>query len=550
MVCAGFLFDIIVAWPVFIEITEIIIMIPALLGLGLVLGSLVATQAVLVGVINQEEEQPFKLDHAIILLSSAMLTASIASVGLGAVMAVVVIASRKLNINPDNMAIPIAEALGDITSLGLMAVLASCLHVDVSEGRFTAYVIIGCYAVVAPVSGYIAWRNCHTRPVMMGGWVPILAAMTISFVAGVILEPAVLQFVIIKRFQTVFNGVGGQLASIQASRISTALHSAEIHENRKCGAQDDRESMGDAKTGNGSATSFQSDSASPSTPRTDLKKKISGSTSSPPSYTSPQPSDGGTAPSITSPPPSYTSPLPSYTSPPPAYTSPLPTYSSVKESKPDNCPIPSDNVSTSSPPAYLPSGDTGSPSRISPFKTNINTSTPIRRSSPAIFPNEISHMTSDGDSHPSPNQLFCCGSSSDSSTGRLLLLLVLPGQCLFLYLFVLLKNDQNPSSLFVALFLLASLLQVSILIQISQMMVHWFWSKGWDPDSSAIPYLTALGDLLGVSLLTATCFLLQWLGDDYVIGEDASNDNITTTTHVGDYTDFATTHSINYDFNT
>ena len=32
-------------------------------------------------------------------------------------------------------------------------------------------------------------------------------------------------------------------------------------------------------------------------------------------------------------------------------------------------------------------------------------------------------------------------------------------------------------------------------------MVHSMWGRGVDPDSSAIPYLTALGDLLGGAAL-------------------------------------------------
>lgn len=44
--------------------------------------------------------------------------------------------------------------------------------------------------------------------------------------------------------------------------------------------------------------------------------------------------------------------------------------------------------------------------------------------------------------------------------------------------------------------------QVIILLHIAWWLVHRIWSAGDDPDSVAIPYLTAFGDLIGVGLLT------------------------------------------------
>lgn len=41
-------------------------------------------------------------------------------------------------------------------------------------------------------------------------------------------------------------------------------------------------------------------------------------------------------------------------------------------------------------------------------------------------------------------------------------------------------------------------------------MVHKMWSVGVDPDNSAIPYLTALGDLFGTALL-AVAFQILYL---------------------------------------
>ena len=51
-------------------------------------------------------------------------------------------------------------------------------------------------------------------------------------------------------------------------------------------------------------------------------------------------------------------------------------------------------------------------------------------------------------------------------------------------------------------------------------MVHIVWKIGIDPDNIAIPFLTALGDLLGTGLLTLGFKVMWLLGDrDEDVGE-------------------------------
>lgn len=47
-------------------------------------------------------------------------------------------------------------------------------------------------------------------------------------------------------------------------------------------------------------------------------------------------------------------------------------------------------------------------------------------------------------------------------------------------------------------------------------MIHWMWSRKIDPDNSAIPYLTSLGDLLGISLLAVAFQFLYLVGDHHL----------------------------------
>jgi hypothetical protein len=46
----------------------------------------------------------------------------------GLVTAAVIVLSKKLHVNPDNIATPIAGSLGDITSLALLSVIADFFH--------------------------------------------------------------------------------------------------------------------------------------------------------------------------------------------------------------------------------------------------------------------------------------------------------------------------------------------------------------------------------------------------------------------------------------
>ena len=54
-------------------------------------------------------------------------------------------------------------------------------------------------------------------------------------------------------------------------------------------------------------------------------------------------------------------------------------------------------------------------------------------------------------------------------------------------------------------------IQVVLLLYIANWLVHLLWRRGSDPDNSAIPYLTAAGDLLGTVLLALAFFVLTLL---------------------------------------
>ncbi|CAN7982389.1 unnamed protein product, partial [Ixodes pacificus] len=162
---AGLVLDVVQRWPAFVHISELFILVPALLGLKgnleMTLAARLSTQAnlgnmdtgaeqlamttgnmaliqcqatvvaflaslfaVLMGYVT---ESRFDTGNAVLLCASSMVTASVASLLLGSLMVGVVIFSRKCHLNPDNIATPIAASLGDLTTLALLAGVSSLL---------------------------------------------------------------------------------------------------------------------------------------------------------------------------------------------------------------------------------------------------------------------------------------------------------------------------------------------------------------------------------------------------------------------------------------
>nr|XP_021494967.1 solute carrier family 41 member 3 isoform X2 [Meriones unguiculatus] len=125
-------------------------------------------------------------------------------------------------------------------------------------------------------------------------------------------------------------------------------------------------------------------------------------------------------------------------------------------------------------------------------------------STPGVLPVQMKRFW------PNPFFIFC-SSEVNSVSARVLLFLVIPGHLIFFYLICLVEGHSVTSSkIFVALYLVAGIVQVLILLYLAEVMVRLTWHQAIDPDNHCIPYLTGLGDLLGTSLL-ALCFLLDWI---------------------------------------
>ncbi|XP_059101090.1 solute carrier family 41 member 2 [Peromyscus eremicus] len=392
-VSAGMVLDVVQHWEVFKNVTEVFILVPALLGLkgnlemtlasrlstavnvgkmdspiekwNLIIGNLALkqVQATVVGflaavaaiILGWIPEGKYYLSHSILLCSSSVATAFIASLLQGIIMVGVIVGSKKTGINPDNVATPIAASFGDLITLAILAWISQGLYSCLETYYYISPLVCAFFLALTPIWIIIAAKHPATRTVLHSGWEPVITAMVISSIGGLILDTTVSDpnLVGIVVYTPVINGIGGNLVAIQASRISTYLHLHSI-------------------------------------------------------------------------------------------------------------------------PGELPEEPKGC---SYPFRTFF-------------------------------------GSGVNNKSAQVLLLLVVPGHLIFLYTIHLMKSGHTSLTVvFVVVYLLAAVLQVFTLLWIADWMVHRFWRKGKDPDSFSIPYLTALGDLLGTALLALSFHFLWLIGD-------------------------------------
>ncbi|CAN8017800.1 unnamed protein product [Ixodes persulcatus] len=392
---AGLVLDVVQRWPAFVHISELFILVPALLGLKgnleMTLAARLSTQAnlgnmdtgaeqlamttgnmaliqcqatvvaflaslfaVLMGYIT---ESRFDTGNAVLLCASSMVTASVASLLLGEppVFVSLLVAGNfgPGNAAPQNCFTFLVSSLGENYYHNILR--GSKLKINSKLYLVWLSPLVVCvFLAFIPLWVYLSRRNPYTKDVLCTGWVPVICAMGISSVGGCILDAAVTRFSGLAVFQPVINGVGGNLVAIQSCKLSTFL------------AQ--RSKMG-------------------------------------------------------------------------------------------------------------------------------------------------SHPSSDNQSCINPCSAFC-GKTSHSRTARLLMLMVLPGHVIFVYTIRLLSAGHTViTPIFLACYLTASLFQVALLLYFARCMVYWMWGRRIDPDNAAIPYLTALGDLLGIALLALSFWFLDGLGD-------------------------------------
>uniref|UniRef100_A0A8C4Z2S3 Solute carrier family 41 member n=1 Tax=Gadus morhua TaxID=8049 RepID=A0A8C4Z2S3_GADMO len=169
-------------------------------------GFLAAVAAVLLGVLTRG-----RLD----LVQASSLNAS------RLVMVAVIVGSRKLGVNSDNLVTSIAASLGDLITLSLLAAISSFLfhHRDL---WFLPPAVGHYFLLLIPLWVSVPRCSPPIREVLQSG----LVGMALSSIGGLILDRTVSDpnFEGMAIFTPMIHGVGGNLVAIQASRIAAYLH--------------------------------------------------------------------------------------------------------------------------------------------------------------------------------------------------------------------------------------------------------------------------------------------------------------------------------------
>uniref|UniRef100_A0A4Y0BL06 SLC41A/MgtE integral membrane domain-containing protein n=1 Tax=Anopheles funestus TaxID=62324 RepID=A0A4Y0BL06_ANOFN len=253
-------------WKVFVHVSELFILVPSLLGLkgnlDMCLASRLSTQANLGNMSGRREifhmilgnialvqvqatvasfivsmfavavgaiiNGTIIFDHVMLLTASAMFTATSSCFVLDFVLVAVILVSSRTTMNPDNLATPLAASIGDVVSISLLAGMATLLFENIDTHLWVTFVMVAVYVFLLPFWMLLVYRNKYTRSVLSTGWVPVLSALFISGMGGLVLDKAVGIFNGFVVFQPIINGIGGNLVSVQASKISTMLHQSSI----------------------------------------------------------------------------------------------------------------------------------------------------------------------------------------------------------------------------------------------------------------------------------------------------------------------------------
>uniref|UniRef100_A0A8C2C8Y4 Solute carrier family 41 member n=1 Tax=Cyprinus carpio TaxID=7962 RepID=A0A8C2C8Y4_CYPCA len=263
-VLAGMLLDVVQHWDVFRNVTEIFILVPPLLGLkgnlemtlasrlstavnvgrfnsssekwNLIIGNLALKQvqatvlgflaALVASALGWILEEELIVNHVALLCCCSIVTAFTASLLQGIVMVGVIVGSKKVGVNPDNIATPTAASLGDIITLGLLAVISQGFFYCMEPYPYITYLVCVVFLCLTPMWVILSFRHSDSQKLLFSSWEPVITAMMISSLGGLILDRTItdpkLEGVVL--YSPVINGVGGNLVSIQASRVATYLH--------------------------------------------------------------------------------------------------------------------------------------------------------------------------------------------------------------------------------------------------------------------------------------------------------------------------------------
>ncbi|GJE88053.1 magnesium transporter [Phanerochaete sordida] len=169
-------------------------------------------------------KKPGGLDEFVLTASSSMLATCLSSALLGVFMSTLVVFCRKIGVDPDNIAPPVAACLGDLVPLVLLGEV-STFNIRFMRSPLPLVILL---ALMASAVGWVAVtrRNDCVKHFLWQGWLPLFVAMLISCVAGMILDIYVSQYRGFAILAILISGLPGNVGAIVVSRLSTTLHAS------------------------------------------------------------------------------------------------------------------------------------------------------------------------------------------------------------------------------------------------------------------------------------------------------------------------------------
>ncbi|KAK5639598.1 hypothetical protein RI129_012090 [Pyrocoelia pectoralis] len=174
-------------------------------------------------------QHSIRWDDIVFVTCCSILTASTSCFILDIVLSGVIVTTFKNGMNPDNFATSCAASIGDVVSLTALSLYAQSIHLLLETSPWICYAIAGTYIfIILPFWVCVVIKNEYTKKILTEGWVPVFLALFISGLGGLLLDNAVGQFPGFVVFQPIINGIGGNLASIHTSRMSTMLQKSSL----------------------------------------------------------------------------------------------------------------------------------------------------------------------------------------------------------------------------------------------------------------------------------------------------------------------------------
>lgn len=164
---------------------------------------------------------PASFSEAIMLIASCETTAYVTSFLLGIFTVILIKKSAEKNVDPDNISGPLVTSVGDLIALFILYVTSTLCHSSPHISLLLLFLIF----VTLPFFARQGRQHRMTFLVLINGWNPIIANLSLSCIAGLFLQADIEKLsgglAILVPFM---NGTGGCIASIYSSRYGTALH--------------------------------------------------------------------------------------------------------------------------------------------------------------------------------------------------------------------------------------------------------------------------------------------------------------------------------------